>query len=186
MCFIHSNFAQGLHMIFPKNTDPIDDITEQSFSNQNDFEGDALDAIPEEIERRVSPLLIPDENRLMLFKQILSDVGSILSDNSLEDKERTPMKKRYSLFNHLRGAQLPFDMSPSEMPFVPMYSGFFPALHHRRYNTLRRKYKHSNSQQQQRHNFRPVLSKRKSAITPPSRDWCRLIGYRVCPRATKF
>lgn len=25
--------------------------------------------------------------------------------------------------------------------------------------------------------------KRNSAITPPSRDWCRLIGYRVCPRA---
>lgn len=28
-----------------------------------------------------------------------------------------------------------------------------------------------------------LIRKRNSAITPPSRDWCRLIGYRVCPRA---
>jgi hypothetical protein len=41
-------------------SDPIDDITEQPFSNQNDFEGDSLVAVPEEIERSVSPFLTPD------------------------------------------------------------------------------------------------------------------------------
>lgn len=131
-------------------------------------------------------LILFPGNRFVSYKKIQLGKPENVRDISLEEVNRSPINKRYSLLNHLRGARFPFVWTSPVTNYVPIAPGFFPALNYRRYNMLMKKHKHYKTQPQPQRNLLSVPTKRKSAITPPSRDWCRLIGYRVCPRATKF
>ncbi|XP_045187631.2 uncharacterized protein LOC123545372 [Mercenaria mercenaria] len=184
-CFVPSNFAQGLQKIFPSITDTIDVNTNTPFNVRSGFEGNELYSSSDDNER----LLISKNNRLTLLKKSLTNIDEILKYITAEDVFRSYIERKFSHLDHLRGVVLPTFNEMSYTPDgndVPIASGLFPTLYNRRL-TLMRKHKRSGLENAQRkRNLSTLPTKRKSAITPPSRDWCRLIGYRVCPRAARL